>query len=161
YSRELSEQELLAYNPWNLLRAAPNAGADNWDPAGVRDKYEKAAHEKLVYRMTLRQGNAPAGGGRPTGVSGFGGGVPAVSSKIRTGGPGETISATVLPNDSLDKPITWSTPSDLVALSRTTGPEIVVTGKNTTEEAQYIPIRATASNGFYVTAYVCVEPKFI
>ncbi len=89
------------------------------------------------------------------------GGSPAVSSTIRTGGPAETISAAVLPNDATDKTITWSTPSDLVALSRNTGPDIVVTAKNTTEDAQYAPIRATASNGFYVTAYVYVEPKFI
>ena len=74
YFRELSNEELLAYNPWNLLRTAPNAPADNWDPAGVREKYEKAGQEKLVYRMTLRQGSAPAGGGRGIGVGGFGGG---------------------------------------------------------------------------------------
>jgi len=72
YSRELSEQELGAYNPWNLLRIAPNAAtADGWDPAGVREKYQTAGQEKLVFRMTLRQGNAPAGG-RAGGVGGFG-----------------------------------------------------------------------------------------
>src|SRR5580658_5461441 len=40
YSRELSDRELPAFNPWNLLRAAPNAPADDWDPAGVRGKYK-------------------------------------------------------------------------------------------------------------------------
>jgi hypothetical protein len=36
-----------------------------------------------------------------------------------------------------------------------------VTGQNTTSRAQWIPITAKASNGFFVTAYVYVEPKFI
>ncbi len=152
---------MLAYNPWNLLRATPNAAADNWDPANVREKYEKAGQEKLVYRMTLRQGTAPRGSGLGAGVGGFGGGSPTVFSTIRTGGRGETIAAAVLPNDATDRATAWSTPSDLVALSRTTGADIVVTGKNATEESQYVPIRATASNGFYVTAYLYVEPKFI
>ncbi len=29
YSRELSDEELLAFNPWNLLRAAPNGRVDD------------------------------------------------------------------------------------------------------------------------------------
>ena len=155
YSRELSEQELLAYNPWNLLRAAPNAQADGWDPAGVKEKYEATGQGALAFRMALT-GAASDRGGR------FGAGASSLPGpRIRTGGPGVTIGATVTPNDAVDKTITWSTKSDLISLSRTTGSNIVVTGRNKTEEAQYASITAKASNGFFVNAYVYVEPKFI
>ncbi len=148
YARELSEQELLAYNPWNLLR-----GSDDWDPAGVRSKYEAAGQGNLVYRMALTtDGEANRGRGFAS---------PSVYSTVRTGGPGVAIGATVAPSNAADKTITWSTQSNLIALSRTTGPDVVVTGRNTTEESQYVPITARASNGFYVSAYVLVEPKFI
>jgi hypothetical protein len=160
YSRELTESELRAFNPWNLLRAAPNAKPDNWDPAGVREKYEKSEQGALVYRMGLRIGNQPTS--RPgLGVGGFGGGIPSVSATIRTGGPGVTLAATVQPSYAADKTITWSAQSDLVSLSRTIGPNVVVTGNNTTEVARYVPIDATAADGFHVTAWVNVEPKFI
>jgi hypothetical protein len=160
YSRELSEQELAAYNPWNLLRAAPGSAPDDWDPAGVKGQYEKSDKGNGVYRMTLRIGDRAEGGNRG-GVGGFGGGAPAVAATIRTGGAGVSIGAAFQPIDAADKTITWSTKSDLVTLSQTTGPDIEVTGKNTTEQAQYVAINASAPNGFYVTAYVYVEPKFI
>jgi Pectinesterase len=150
YSRELSAKELAAYNPWNLLRAAPNAAQDDWDPAGVREKYENTGQGNLVYRMALRTADPSSGGAWP-----------AVAPTVRTGGPGVTIGATVLPSDAADKTISWSAKSDLVTLNRTSGPDILVTGRNNTEEAQYVPITARASNGFYVTAYVYVEPRFI
>ena len=137
YSRELSEQELPAFNPWNLLRAAPNAPADDWDPAGVRSKYESAGQGNLPFRIALI--NSP--------------------SSIRTGGPGATIGATVTPARA-DQTITWSAGSDLISLSRTTGPTVVVTGRNTTSSAEWVAVRATAANGIYVTAYVYVEPKY-
>ena len=75
YSRELSDREVRAYNPWNLLRAAPNGVVDNWDPAGVRQQYEAAGEGNLVYRMALTGSGAT----------------------IRTGGAGATIGATVTP----------------------------------------------------------------
>ncbi len=139
YARELSERELSAYNPWNLLRAPTAGPADNWDPAGVRVKYEPAGQSDLPFRIALT-------GGAPT---------------IRTDGPGATIGATVTPARATDATITWSTKSDLVTLNATTGPKVVVTGRNLTEYAEWIPINATASNGFFVTAWVFVEPKFI
>ena len=80
---------------------------------------------------------------------------------IRTGGPGATIGATVTPRRAADATITWSTKSNLVSLNQTTGPNVVVTARNTTSQARWVPITATASNGFYVTAYVYAEPKYL
>jgi hypothetical protein len=155
YSRELSDQELLAYNPWNLLRAAPNMPADEWDPAGVREKFENAGGH-AVYRIALSGG--PRGGRGGGGAPSAG---PAVAWPIRTGGPGLTIAATVLPADAPDKTIRWSTESPLVSLSAATGPDVVVTARNDTEKPQYVPIVAKAANGFYATAYVFVQPRLI
>ncbi len=131
YSRELSDSEVRAYNPWNLLRAAPNGVVDDWDPAGVRQQYEAGGEGNLVYRMALTGSGAT----------------------IRTGGPGATIGATVTPDRAADAAITWSTQSDLVSLNRTTGPNVVVTARNTTSQPQWAPITASTPNGFHVTAY--------
>ncbi|HTB64525.1 MAG TPA: pectinesterase family protein [Opitutales bacterium] len=139
YSREMSAQERLAYNPWNLLRVAPNATADDWDPAGVKEKYASTAPGDLIYRMTLS-------GGNPT---------------IRTGGDGATLGAGIVPARTADPTITWSTKSPLVSLSTTTGARVVVTANNTTDQAEWVPINAQAANGYYVTAYVYAEPKYI
>lgn len=138
YSRELSDQELLAFNPWNLLRATPNGRADDWDPAGVREKYEAAGLGNLPFRIGLT-------GGSPS---------------IRTGERGATLGATVTPARA-DQTVTWSTKSDLISLSQTTGSKVVVTGRNTTSQAEWVAVKASATNGFYVTAYVYVEPKYI
>lgn len=159
YSRELSDQELAAYNPWNLLRAPQNAAPDDWDPAQVGDQYKKSGQENLVYRIAIRNGSSADAGGRAGGIDLVAS--PNVASTIRTGGPGVAIRASVAPASAADKTITWSTKSDLVSLSRLTGPEVMVSATNTTDSAQYVPINATASNGFYVTAYIYVEPKFI
>jgi hypothetical protein len=139
YSRELSDSEVRAYNPWNLLRAAPNGAVDNWDPAGVRQQYEAAGEGNLVYRMAL------------TGSGGT----------IRTGGAGATIGASVTPSRAAGAAIEWSTQSDLVSLNRTTGPNVVVTARNTTGQSQWVPINAATPNGFHVTAYVYAEPRYI
>jgi hypothetical protein len=138
YSRELTGRELPAFNPWNLLRAAPNAPADDWDPAGVREKYEVAGQGNLPFRIALTNSKA----------------------SIRTGDPGATISATVTPIRA-DQTITWSTKSDLISLSQTTGSNVVVTGRNTTDQAEWVAVKAAATNGIYATAYVYVEPKYI
>ena len=64
-SRELSAREAAAFNPWNLLRATPGGGADDWDPAGVREKYANDGSD--VFRMAVA-GPPPAGdipGGGP------------------------------------------------------------------------------------------------
>ena len=139
YSRELSDNEVRAFNPWNLLRAAPNGVADDWDPAGVRGKYETAGEGNLVYRMALTGSGAT----------------------IRTGGTSATIGATLMPKRAADTIITWSAKSDLVSLDRTAGPNVVVTARNITNRPQWVPITATAPNGFYVTAYIYAEPRYI
>jgi hypothetical protein len=138
YSRELTDQEALAFNPWNVLRAAPTGEADDWDPSRTKDKYEAAGQGSLIYRMALTN--------------------PAPS--IRTGGPGATIGATVQPTRVADPNIKWSTTSDLISLNRTTGSDVIAIGNNTTDKPAYVPLTATASNGFYVTAYVFVEPRY-
>ena len=64
-SRELSDEEVKAFNPWNLLRSLlptaqnPNPTPDDWDPAGVRAQYEADGSD--VFRMSVA-GPPPAGG---------------------------------------------------------------------------------------------------
>src|SRR6185369_4356051 len=111
----------------------------NWDPAGVRQQYEAAGEGNLIYRMALSG----------SGVT------------IRTDGAGATIAASVTPGRITDAAITWSTKSELVTLSRTTAPNVVVTARNTSGKPQWVAINATIANGFYVTAYVYAEPRYI
>jgi hypothetical protein len=138
YSWELSAAEAAAFNPWNLLRATPTGAADDWDPAGARATYESAGQGSLIYKLTLS--GAPA--------------------SVRTGVAGVTIGAVVSPVRAPDPTITWSTPSSSISLSRATGPDVVVTG-NTTGMPEYVPLVATASNGFHGTAWVYVEPAYV
>src|SRR5207344_860049 len=79
---------------------------------------------------------------------------------VRTGGPGATIGATVAPVRAPDPTITWSSPSSAISLSRTSGPDVVVMG-NTTGSPEYVPVIATAANGFHATAWVYVEPAYV
>lgn len=125
-SRELSDQEALAFNPWNLLRATPTGSEDDWDQAGARARYEEGPGQgSLVYGMAITGGSA----------------------NIITGRDGATIGATVSPARAAQT-ITWSTPSNLVTLSKTEGPGTVATGRDTTGSAQYVPVIATAAKGF-------------
>src|SRR6185437_8803079 len=51
-SREMSGEEVKAFNPWNLLRAAlPNGPVDDWDPANARAKYQSDGDN--VFRMSV------------------------------------------------------------------------------------------------------------
>ena len=113
YSRELSEKEVRAFNPWNLLRATPAGVVDNWDPAGVRQQYESEGD--LVFRIALTGSGAT----------------------IRTGGAGATIGATVTPSRAADAAISWSAKSDVVSLSGRTGPNVTVTAHNATGKPQW------------------------
>ena len=38
---------------------------------------------------------------------------------------------------------------------------MTISGNNTTNRAEWVPVKAKAANGFYVTVHVYVEPKFI
>ena len=154
-SRELSEKEVKAFNPWNLLRAPPNGPADDWDPANAREKYEAAGSEVFRMAMTSSSQSGPAA---PAGAGPFIS--PAASPSVRTGGDGATINATVSPARVSSDTIAWSATSSMVSLSSKTGSSVVVTGHNTTNRALYVPIKATAENGFYVQAYVYVEPAY-
>jgi hypothetical protein len=139
YSRELSDDEVKAFNTWNLLRATPNGVVDDWDPAEGRRKYEAAGEGDLVYKMALTGSGAT----------------------VRTGETGATIAATVAPRRAADSIIKWSTKSELVSLNQTTGPNVVVTARNMTSRPQWVLITAAAPNGFYATAYVYAEPRYV
>ena len=154
-SRELTDEQAKAFNPWNLLRAAPNGPADDWDPANARAKFE--SHGSDVFRMAVT-GKTAAASDADLGAGPFTS--PAVSPTIRTGAPGAQLGATVSPARARDVAITWSTTSNLIKLSATTGNAITVTGSNTTNKADYAIVKATAPNGFYVSIHVFVEPAF-
>jgi len=154
-SRELSAEEAKAFNPWNLLRAAPNGPSDDWDPANARAKYEADGNDVFRMAVTGKSPADPLGAGAGPFVS------PAVSPTVRTGTPGATIGASVSPLRAQNSTITWSTDSKLVKLSPTTGNSIVVAGNNTTSKAEYAVVKASAPNGFYVSVHVYVEPAFV
>lgn len=160
-SRELTPEQAKAFNPWNLLRATPSGVVDNWDPAHMRAKYANEGSE--VFRMTLKaisQG-APARPERSSLLGPFFMGEAPGNASIRTDTFGATLMASVLPVRAADTKITWSTPSKLVRLGAATGRSIEVTGDNKTNGAEYVEVRAMAANGFYVTSYIYVEPKYI
>jgi len=138
--RTLTDQAALAYNPWNILRSTPTGVADNWDPAGAQATYDPLGQGSLVYRMAITGGNG---------------------TDIRTGGAGATAGATVSPVRAPDTSIHWSTTSSLVTLSNTVGASITVTPNNHTLLAQYVPVNATAADGYYGTAWFFVEPTYI
>ena len=56
-SREMSDQEVLAFNSWNLLRATPTGVADDWDPAGAQAQYDAAGQGSLPFRMAMTGGS--------------------------------------------------------------------------------------------------------
>lgn len=134
-SRELTEQERLAFNPWNLLRWTPEGVDDGWDPAGVRSRYEQNGVQP--FRIALTNG-AP---------------------RIRTAEAPAEIEAKVQPPGSTGR-IQWTTRSPLVRLSAAEGDRIVVTAANTTERTEVVAVEATADNGFSSTAYVTVDPAY-
>ena len=153
-SRELSDDEAKAFNPWNLLRAAlPNGAVDDWDPANVREKYENDGSN--VFRMTVA-GAAPAGGRS--------GGGPFFSRilepTVRTGAAGTALMVTSFPARA-NTAVTWSAPSNLVTFSSSTGNKVTITGNNHAGHAEWVTVKARAANGFSVMVPVKVEPAFI
>ncbi len=153
-SRELSDKEVKAFNPWNLLRAAlPNGPLDDWDPANAHAKYKNDGSD--VFRISV-SGPPPSGG--------MTGGGPFVSRTVaptvRTGATDATVTVTVLPARVHDTPITWFTVSSLVTLSPN-GDKVTISGNNKTGRAEWVSVKAKAENGFYVTVPVDVEPAYI
>jgi pectinesterase len=159
-SREISAEEARAFNPWNMLRATPTGQVDDWDPAGVRAKYE--ADSSDVFRMGLNA-SSPMVATRPAGAVAdpFANTEPSGNTSIRTGGAAATLTANIQPLRASDSTIHWSTDSKLITLSSDTGKSITVSGQNTTGQAEYASVRATAPNGFYVTSHISVEPAYI
>jgi hypothetical protein len=161
-SREITAEQALAFNPWNMLRATPDGKVDDWDPAHVREKYESQGSG--VFRMALTTA-VPGAASRPAGASGLGDPFantePPGNASIRTGGPGVTLTATVQPLRAADQTIHWSTASKLIALSADSGKSVTATGQNATNRAAYVSVKAEAANGFYVTSHINVEPKYI
>jgi hypothetical protein len=143
-----------------MLRATPDGKVDDWDPAHVREKYEGDGSD--VFRMALAAA-VPGAAAPPAGsfADPFANTEPPGNASIRTGGPGVTVTATVQPLRAADQTIHWSTTSKLIALSAATGKSITVTGRNATNRAAYVSVKAEAANGFYVTSHIYVEPKYI
>jgi len=148
-SRELNDEEAKTFNPWNLLRGTLNGQPDDWDPANVRAQYEN--HASDVFRMSVASA-APAGGRAGAGHI--------VSPTVRTGTADVAVTVTPFPARA-NTTIAWSTPSNLVALSSTTGNKITITGNNHTSRAEWVVVQAKAANGFHVMVPVNVEPAFI
>jgi hypothetical protein len=136
-SREITDREVRAFTPWNLLRETPDGQDDGWDPA--RGSGSAALPiEDQVFRMALVNGN-------PT---------------VRTGGAGAVVEARIAPVRARAVPITWKASSPLVRVSSTTGDRVTVTGSSTADHAEWVDVTASAPNGFFATAHVYVEPAF-
>ena len=148
-SRELTAQQAAAFTPGNVLSATPTGVQDNWDPAGFLASYTGQTVPGLAATNSAGQGSLPYGMGMTNGT-------PSIVSGQTTA----TVGATIFPARTSNT-ITWSTPSSLVSLNQTTGSSITVSGTNTTGISQYVPINATTSDGFYITAQIFVQPPFI
>jgi hypothetical protein len=57
--------------------------------------------------------------------------------------------------------VNWTYPTNMLKLVPGRGNTIIVTGQNSTTKAQWVPLQATAANGFYVRIYFYVEPAYI
>ena len=161
-SREITAEEAKAFNPWNLLRSTPDGKVnDDWDPAGVRARYANDGSDVFRMALTSSSGTAAARPASANPADFFAAIEPPGNASIRTGGAPATITAVVLPARASATPIHWSADSRLITLSADVGGSVTVTGSNTTNHAEYATVRATAANGFYVTAHIYVEPAYI
>lgn len=151
HSMELSDEALRAFNPWNLLRAVPGEDPDDWDPAEARVRYESTQRDALVYRIELTEG--PPEQRRPPQNGG--------DFRVRTGDDTVTVGAIITPSYADDQTIRWSTESELIALDQTAQHQVVVSGRNFTETAQWATVDATAHNGLKATAWIYVEPEYL
>ena len=147
-SRELTAEQVEAFNPGNILSATPTGVQDNWDPAGFLATYTGQTVPGLANANSLGEGSLP-----------FGIALTNASPSIVTGQTTATMGATVYPARAPNS-VTWTTTSNLVSLSQS-GNNVTVTGTNNTGVPQYIQVNAVVSNGFYETAWVYVQPPFI
>ena len=154
-SRELADQESAAFNPWNLLRATPTGIADDWDPAGVKDKYESQG--SLPFRMVLGPNTAGATRGYPGNQQPYS--EASITQTVRMGGPALPLTALVLPARVQDDPVAWSTDSTAITFDKTVGKTVLVTAHNSTDRIERATVKATASNGFFTTIQLDVEPS--
>ena len=88
------------------------------------------------------------------GIGGFG---LARRGAVRTGATGAAMTVTPFPARA-NATITWSTPSNLVNLSSTTGNTVTITGNNHTSRAEWVVVKAKAADGYSVMVPVNVEP---
>ena len=156
-SRELSDREAAAFNPWNLLRATTTGDVDDWDPAGARPKNESHGNDAFRMRFVADLAAAEKDAATPqrsyTGLF--------VPPAIHTGGPGARLNALVYPARVGSNAIAWSTTSSAISLDKRTGPTVMVTARNHTEHVVDATVKATASNGFYITTTIRVEPAYL
>jgi pectin methylesterase-like acyl-CoA thioesterase len=134
-THELTDQEVLAFNPWNLLRWTPDGVDDGWDPAGARARFESQA--PLPFRIKLTNG----------------------VSRIRTAETPVEVTAAVFPPVGTTR-VRWTTASPLVRLSVAEGGHVTVTAANETDRTETVAVQATADNGFASTAWITVDPAY-
>lgn len=156
-SRELSDEEAAAFNPWNLLRATATGVADDWDPTGAKVRY--ASQGNSVYRMRF-VGSTPQAGAGFVSAGPFRPEVTELPS-VRTGGPGTNLRVSVSPARVQGDSITWSTSSNSLSIDKTIGESVILSARNETDHVEYANVDAKASNGFYITTRVKVEPVFV
>ena len=125
--------ELLAFNPGNLAWAAPDAPADDWDPAGVRSNVMNWPESAVSHRVDRRL----------AGDSHWW-----IRSRFRRR---DGHAARAGPT------ITWSTTIHLIS-PRTTGANVIAERSAMNSQAEWVAVHATATNGIYVTIHVYVEP---
>lgn len=154
-SRELSDQEAAAFNPWNLLKATPTGVTDGWDPAGVKDMY--ASHGSLPFRMVLGPNATSVAHGYPGNQRPYS--EASITQTVRMGGPALPLTALVLPARVQSDRVVWSTNSKLITLDKTVGKTVRVSARNNTDHVEHATVRATASNGFFTTIQLDVEPR--
>lgn len=155
-SRELTDREAAAFNPWNLLRATPTGAVDNWDPAGMKKEY--ASHGNDVFRMRFIEHGATAeeeAANPPRSYTEL-----FDAPVIHAGGPPAELDAVAYPARVQDNPITWSTTSNAITLDKTSDSSALVTPRNDTGRTEYAAVTATASDGFHITTIVKIEPVY-
>ena len=134
-SRELTDDQARAFQPWNVLRWTAEGVDDGWDPADARAGYE--GDGPLPFRLQLTKG----------------------AIRLRTGEQAAAITAKVYPPGSTRR-LRWQAPSPLVSLSAAEGESVTVTAANHTDRTQIVPIEVRTDNDFVSRAVVTVDPAY-